>query len=81
MTSQFRGELEARAAAYLQAAEACHLKWNGATWTHALHLLGVLTDKERGPWFAAELLKVLGEEQRLDARLAADAACAPRAGG
>ena len=48
MTSQLRASLEARASAFLQAAEAAHLNWNGTTWTKAVHLLGVLTDKQRG---------------------------------
>ena len=74
MTSELRASLEGRAAAFLQAAEASHLKWNATTWTHALHLFGVLTDEKRGAWFAVELLDILGYRPRLEERAAGDAA-------
>ena len=71
MTSQLRASLEARAAAFLQEAEASHLTWNATTWTRPRHLLGLLCAEDRRHWMAAELLKVLGAEQQLRARLPA----------
>ena len=76
------------AAAFMQAAETAHLKWNGTTWTRAHQLLGLLCLEERRRWFAAELLVLLGAERRRDDALVSVAmlGCAhgqppPRAGG
>ena len=56
MTSQKRTELEGRAVAFLQAAQAAHIKWNGTTWTRPRHLLGLLCAEERRILFARALL-------------------------
>ena len=69
MTTQLRDLLQARAAAFLQEAEASHFTWNATTWTRARHLLGVLCAEDRRQWMAAELLKVIGAEQQLRAKL------------
>ena len=66
MTQAKRTQYAAMAAAFLEAAQAAHLKWNGATWTRAHHLLGVLCLEERRRWLAAELLLLLGAESTLD---------------
>ena len=58
-------QLVRRAEAFLEGAEAAHLKWNGTRWTRARHLFGVLCLEERRGWFAAELLSQLGEEELL----------------
>ena len=60
MTSEKKAHFKAMGACFLEAAEEKHLKWNGATWTKARHLLGVLCLEERREWFAAELLSLLG---------------------
>eukprot|EP00965_Chrysotila_dentata_P234530 6200225-Pleurochrysis_carterae.AAC.2 len=64
-----------RANSFLEAAEACYLKWARRVrrYVHAPpahHLLGILTCEERRSCIAAELLKVLGCEQTLKAALA-----------
>ena len=56
MTSQKRAELEGRAVAFLTAAQAAHVKWNGTTWTRPRHLLGLLCSEERRIPFARALL-------------------------
>jgi hypothetical protein len=53
-------ELEARAAAFLKAAEESHMTWNGTTWTQAQHLMGFLCLEPRRSCFAAALLKHMG---------------------
>ena len=54
MTAEKRTSLIGRGAAFLQGAEASHLKWNAAWWTRSRHLLGVLTNGERAASFAGE---------------------------
>jgi hypothetical protein len=53
-------ELEARAVAFLKAAEESHMTWNGTTWTQATHLMGFLCLEPRRSCFAAALLKHMG---------------------
>ena len=60
---------EARAAKFLEAAEAKCLKWNGSTWLRARFLFGTLCQEERRRWFAADLLVAMGHTQKLDAWL------------
>ena len=64
-----RNVFEARAAKFLEAAEAKCLKWNGSTWLRARFLFGTLCQEERRRWFAADLLVAMGHTQKLDAWL------------
>ena len=66
-----RNVFEARAAKFLEAAEAKCLKWNGSTWLRARFLFGTLCNcqEERRRWFAADLLVAMGHTQKLDAWL------------
>jgi hypothetical protein len=66
MTAAKQAQYKAMARAFLEAAQAAHLKWNGTTWTRAHHLLGVLCLEERRQWFASELLVLLQAEGLLD---------------
>ena len=66
MTAAKQTQYKAMARAFLEAAQAAHLKWNGTTWTRAHHLLGVLCLEERRRWFASELLVLLQAEGLLD---------------
>ena len=79
MTAEVRSRLELRAAAFLEAAEAKCLKWNGSTWLRARFLFGTLCSEKRRRWFAAELLVMMGHGEQLDEELEAYAADA--AGG
>ena len=65
MTSQKRAELEGRAVAFLTAAQAAHVKWNGTTWTRPRHLLGLLCQEERRVPFARALLRWMAPISRL----------------
>ena len=65
MTSEKKAEFERRAVAFLTAAQAAHLKWNGSTWTRARHLLGLLCIEERRCHFARALLNVMGKGDAL----------------
>ena len=56
MTSQKSAVLISRAAAFLEAAQAAHMKWNGTTWTRPRHLMGLLCQEERRISFARALL-------------------------
>ena len=69
MTAGKQTQYKAMVRAFLEAAQAAHLKWNGSTWTRAHHLLGVLCLEERRRWFAAELLVLLKAEAVLDEAL------------
>jgi hypothetical protein len=60
MTSEKRGDLRARRDAFIRAAQMSHEKWNGKTWTHALHILGALTSKKYSRVVATAVLKIIG---------------------
>jgi hypothetical protein len=78
MTPDKKLIFERRGAAFLEAAEASHLKWNAQTWLRPRFLLGVLCLEERREMFATELLQLLGHGARLDAALGGRARESPR---
>ena len=69
MTDDARQLFVRRAEAFLEAAEASHLKWNARTWTRPRFLLGTLCLEERREAFATKLLDLLGHGDLLDAAL------------
>ena len=69
MTEEKKVRFERRGAAFLEAAEAKHLKWNGTKWTTARYLLGILCLEERREMFASELLILRGHGAELKVRL------------
>ena len=60
MTAGTKSDFEARASAFLEAAEAKCLKWNGSTWLRTRYLFGTLCVEARRQWFASDLLRIMG---------------------
>ena len=77
MTPDRRRAFELRGAAFLEAAEALHLKWNAQMWTRPRFLFGVLCLEERRSMFATKLIELLGDGDRLDEALGARARAQP----
>jgi hypothetical protein len=78
MTAEKKHIFAQRGAAFLEAAEALHLKWNARMWTRPRFLFGVLCLEERRCMFATKLLELLGDGDRLDAALGPRARAQPR---
>ena len=72
MTASVRSGLEARAVAFLEAAEGKCLKWNGSSrlWLRVRYLFGILCVESQRRWFAADLLCAMGHADALDEHLA-----------
>ena len=66
MTAGTKSDFEARASAFLEAAEAKCLKWNGSTWLRTRYLFGTLCVEARRQWFASDLLCIMGYADQLD---------------
>ena len=69
LTDDARQVFLRRGEAFLEAAEASHLKWNAQTWMRPRFLFGTLCLEERREAFATKLLDLLGHGDRLDAAL------------
>lgn len=78
MTLEKKQVFLARGEAFLEAAEASHLKWNASTWTRPRFLLGILCLEERREAFATRLVELLGYGDELCAALDGRAREQPR---